>query len=130
MIPVSLIYHFQSSTTEAGEFRPARYQVIYFFSEQGFLEESMLKEMSKAIPEADHDLLTFLSLDDLKAFALRVAQELSLAEIRLISVQDYNIGLDGAKDLPSFKGIFGQYGELVINEQAVKKKGFFEKLFS
>ena len=130
MIPVSLIYHFQSSTTEAGEFRPARYQVIYFFSEQGFLEESMLKEMSKAIPEADHDLLTFLSLDDLKAFALRVAQELSLPEIRLISVQDYNIGLDGAKDLPSFKGIFGQYGELVINEQAVKKKGFFEKLFS
>lgn len=127
---LSLIYHFQSSHNQDGDFRPARYRVVYFFSEQGFLEEAFLREMSKTIPDADHQSLTFLSLDDLKEFALRVAQELTLPDVRLISVQDYNIGLDGAKDLASLKKVFQQFGDLIANENTSKKKSIFGKLFS
>lgn len=126
---LNLIYHFQTSQSRDEEFRPASYGVVHFFSGEGFVEGRLLKEMSKAVPEADHDNLTFLSLDDLKTFALRVAQEMSEKEVRLISVQDYNIGLDGAKDLLSFQSIFSKFGELVVNE-SVKKKGLFGKLFS
>ncbi len=127
---LNLVYHFQTSQNQDGDFRPASYGVVYFFSEEGFLEKSLLKEMSKTIPEADHEGLTFLNLDDLKSFALRVSQELSVREVRLISVQDYNIGLDGAKDLNTFRLLFEKYGELVINEDISKKKSFFGKLFS
>lgn len=127
---LNLIYHFQSSQNLDGDFRPASYKVIYFFSEQGFLDTKFMREMSKSVPDADHENVTFLNLDDLKAFALRVCQELQNSEVRLISVQDYNIGIDGAKDLKSFQSIFGNYGELVVNEEAPKKKGLLGKLFS
>ncbi len=127
---LSLIYHFQSSQNQDGDFKPSRYKVVYFFSEQGFLEDSFMREMSKTIPDADHFGLTFLSLDDLKGFALRVAQELNSPEVRLISVQDYNIGLDGARDLASLKNVFSQFGDLVMNENNSRKKGFFGKLFT
>lgn len=126
---LNLIYHFHTSQNQDGDFKPASYGVVYFFSEQGFLEKDLLKEMSKTVPEADHDNLTFLNLDDLKTFALRVCQETSEKEVRLMSVQDYNIGLDGAKDLKSFQTVFSKYGEVVVNESA-KKKGLFGKLFS
>lgn len=126
---LNLIYHFHTSQNQDGDFKPASYGVVYFFSEQGFLEKDLLKEMSNTVPEADHDNLTFLNLDDLKTFALRVCQETSEKEVRLMSVQDYNIGLDGAKDLKSFQTVFSKYGEVVVNESA-KKKGLFGKLFS
>ncbi len=127
---INLIYHFQSSQNQDGEFQPARYKVVYFFSEQGFLEKEMLIELSKTIPEANHQQLTFLSLDDLKSFAQRVSEELGANEVRMISVQDYNIGIDGAKDKASFQSIFTKFGEALINEQAVKKKGLLSRFFS
>ncbi len=127
---LNLIYHFQTSQNQDGDFRPASYRVVYFFSEEGFLEKELLQEMAKSVPGSDFHELTFLNLDDLKAFALRVCLEVSMPEVRLLSVQDYNIGLDGAKDLSSFKGIFQKYGEKIINEAAQKKKGLFGKLFS
>lgn len=127
----TLIYHFQSSQSQDGHFRPASYRMVYFFDEQGFLDLVQLKELAKSIPEANHELLTFLSLDDLKAFALRVSQELKVPEVRLLSVQDYNIGVDGAKDLQSYQAVFGKYGEAVINEDAPKKKsGLLGRFFS
>lgn len=126
---LNLIYHFQTSQNKNEDFRPATYGVVYFFSEEGFLEKPLLREMSKTVPDADHNNLTFLNLDDLKAFALRVCQEQGAREVRLLSVQDYNIGLDGAKDLATFNAIFKKYGESVINETA-RKKGLFSKFFS
>lgn len=126
---LNLIYHFQASQNREGDFKPASYGVLYFFSDEGFLDQKLLRELSKTVPEADHEKLTFLNLDDLKTFALRVSEELSSREVRMISVQDYNIGLDGARDLNSYKAIFSRYGELIINE-TVKKKGLFGKLFS
>lgn len=126
---LNLIYHFQTSQNQNEEFTPARYCVVYFFSEQGFIDGELLKELSKSVPDADHQKLQFLNLDDLKAFALRVCQEAGESEVRLLSVQDYNIGLDGAKDLATFQSIFTKYGDVVVNESS-KKKGLFGKLFS
>lgn len=125
-----LIYHFQTSQNSEGDFKPARYKVVYFFSDEGFFEKGQLQELAKSVPDSRHTELTFLSLDDLRSFALRVAQEFQTSEVRLLSVQDYNIGIDGAKDLMGFKTIFSQYGESVVNEEAKKKKGFLGKFFS
>lgn len=127
---LNLIYHFRTSENQDGDFKPASYRVVYFFSEEGFLEKELLQEMAKSVPGSDFLELTFLNLDDLKAFALRVSVELNASDVRLLSVQDYNIGLDGAKDLASFQALFQKYGEKIINEAAQKKKGLFGKLFS
>lgn len=127
---LTLIYHFQSSQNQDQEFRPASYRVIYFFNDEGFVEQATLVELLKAFPEAGADGMTFLNLDDLKAFALRVGQELQSPQVKLISVQDYNIGLDGAKDLTSYRELFSKYGEALMSETVVKKKGLLGKIFS
>lgn len=127
---LNLIYHFQTSQNQEQEFKPASYGVVYFFNEESFLDQEFLREMSKSVPEADHVDLKFLNLDELKSFALRVCQELGEREVRLISVQDYNIGLDGAKDCSSFLAIFTKYGEVLVNESAARKKGLLGKFFS
>lgn len=126
---LTLIYHFQSSQNQDEDFKPASYRMVYFFNEEGFIDSALILELLKAFPDSNFQDKTFLNLDDLKAFAHRVAQELGSPQVRLISVQDYNIGIDGAKDLKTFRDVFSKYGEVLINEQA-KKKGLFGKFFS
>jgi hypothetical protein len=62
-------------------------------------------------------------------FALRVSQETESSEVRLMSVLDYNIGLDGSRDREGFLSILSKFGEVLTNGQA-KKKGFLGKLFN
>lgn len=130
MSGLTLIYHFQSSQNHDEDFRPASYRMAYFFRDEGFIEPRILLELLKAFPDSNFQDKTFLNLDDLKAFALRVAEELAEPEVRLISVQDYNIGIDGARDLKTFKELFSKYGEGIVNEGVVKKKSLFGKIFS
>lgn len=127
---LNLIYHFQSSHNPSEEFTPASYRMLYFFDDQSFVDSAVILELLKAFPDSDFQDKTFLTLDDLKAFSLRVAEEIGAPQVRLISVQDYNIGIDGAKDLKSYREIFSKYGETVMNEQVSKKKGLFGKFFS
>jgi hypothetical protein len=127
---LNLIYHFHSSQNQDGDFRPARYKVVYFFSPTEFLEEAFLHEMAKSIPDADHGNLTFMSLDDIKAFALRVCEELHIEQARLVSVLDYNIALDGSKDRESLQKTLSNFGDVVGTEAPKRTKGFLSKLFS
>jgi hypothetical protein len=130
MKDLTLVYHFQASQNSSENFQPARYRVVFFFSGTGFLDHKLMQELAKSVPDANHAELTFLNLDDLKAFASRVSQELRASQVRLLSVQDYNIGMDGAKDVESFRQIFQKFGELLVEEVETKKKGFLGKLFS
>lgn len=125
-----LIYFFRSSQKQNEDWTPARYKVVHFFGDSGFVPEEKLRELAKADPNADYAELTFLSLDDLKSFASRVAEDLGGESVRLLSVQDYNIGLDGARDMRELKEIFVKYGETVEGTPPLKKKGLFGKLFS
>jgi hypothetical protein len=127
---LTLIYHFQSSQNQDEDFTPASYKIVYFFNQDGFIDSKIILELLKAFPDSDYQQKSFLNLDDLKAFALRVAEEVEAQQVRLISVQDYNIGVDGAKDLKTYRELFGKYGEALINDQVTKKKGLFGKFFS
>ncbi|MBA2403445.1 MAG: hypothetical protein H0V66_01630 [Bdellovibrionales bacterium] len=129
MSSLTLIYHFQSSQNHGEDFQPASYKMVYFFNDEGFVDSKVLLELLKAYPDSNYQDKIFLNLDDLKAYAQRVAEELGAPQVRLISVQDYNIGIDGAKDIKSYKELFNKYGEALINEQAAKKKGLFGKIF-
>lgn len=125
-----LIYFFQSSQNQNESWTPARYKVVHFFSDEGFVREEKLRELAKSDPNADFTDLTFLSLDDLKSFAERVSGDMGGESVRLLSVQDYNIGLDGARDLKELKEIFVKFGETVQGSSPSKKKGLFGKFFN
>ncbi len=125
-----LIYFFQSSQNQNESWTPARYKVVHFFGDEGFIPEMTLREFAKSDPHADSTDLTFLSLDDLKSFANRVAEDLGSESVRLLSVQDYNIGLDGARDNQELKEIFVKYGETVQTAAPSKKRSLFGKLFN
>ena len=126
---LAVIYHFQSSQDEMGEFSPAQYQVVYCFSGVGFVPGNLLKEALQSIPENSSSDLTFQTLDELKSFSLKLAQILDEDEVRLISVQDLNIGIDGARDLMSFRQIFMGFGESLKLEGAARKKNFLSRFF-
>ncbi len=125
-----LIYFFQSSQNQNESWTPARYKVVHFFGDNGFISEERMREIAKTDPHADLSDLTFLSLDDLKAFASRMSDDVGGENIRLLSVQDYNIGLDGARDLKELREVFVKYGETMEVSSPQKKKGLFGKLFS
>jgi hypothetical protein len=127
---LNLIYHFQSFHGPDEEFKPASYRILYFFDEEGFVDPKVILDLLKAFPDSDFKDKTFLNLDDLKAFVMRTAEHLEVSQVRLISVQDYNIGIDGARDLKSYRELFNKYGEALINQQSAKKKGLFGKFFS
>jgi hypothetical protein len=127
---IHLIYHFQASHRQNEEFRGASYKIISSFNEAGMIDPVHMLEILKSFPLSNVQEGTFLSLDELKAFASRVGEEFQASEVRLISVQDYNIGVDGAKDIKSFREIFSKYGELILSQSQSKKKNFFGKLFS
>lgn len=124
-----LIYNFLASQNQNEEFTPAKYGVVYFFSDEGFLPRDLQIEMAKSVPEANYNELSFLSLDDLKKFALRTAEEVESDQVRLLSVQDFNIGVDGSKGIKSFQNIFQKFGDVIQNPNAKKKKGIFGKFF-
>jgi hypothetical protein len=110
---LNIIYYFESSQNQNDEFRPAKYKILYAFDTNGMLE---IRD-------------TFNSLDDLKSFALELVQSKDGGEVRLISVQDYNVGVEGAKDRNSFRQIFSSFGEVVLDPTKSKKKGIFGNLF-
>jgi hypothetical protein len=97
-------------------FRPGGFYVIYCFSSEGLVDPG--------------GPLQFQTLEDLKQHALRLAQDHGLEEVRVISAQDFNIGVDGARDLASFRAIFTRFGEALGDGGGRRKKGLFGKLFS
>lgn len=84
---------------------------------------SSLQDLEK---RKQKDSLCFETLDELKNFTFFLLDELSIRKACLLSVQNYNIGLDGAKDKESFQELFEKYGEILQNEGA-KKKSLFSK---
>jgi hypothetical protein len=124
-----LIYHFETSQNKNDEFKPASYKILYIFNADGMIDDKRIAEFINANAESFSLDQSFSNLDDLKSFSLHLSQYFERNEVRLISVQDYNIGIDGAKDRHSFVQIFSNFGEVFVDESKPKKKGFFGNFF-
>jgi len=127
---LNLIYHFQSSQSLDDFFRPARYKVLYCFTDERLLDYNYLKELAKSIPDADFNDLSFLSLDELKEFSKRVMQELELSFGVLLSAQDYNVAIDAISKKSQFLDLFDSYGEKIKLELHLPKKKLLGKIFT
>jgi hypothetical protein len=125
-----LVYSFQASYSLNNNFHPAKYKVIYAFNERNHLDDNLLVELAKLVPESSYLDLNFLTLDDLKLYLLRVLEHLNFTQGYLISSQNYNIGLESIRKKEEFKTIFTQFGELVLREDRTPKKGLLSKIFT
>jgi len=125
-----LIYHFQSSYTLDEHFRPARYKVLYCFTDDQLIGIDELKELAKTVPDADFNDVSFLSLDELKQFTNRVMQHLELNTAVLLSAQDYNVAIDTILKRSQFIDLFDSYGEIIKLDIQVTKKKLLGKIFT
>lgn len=127
---LNLLYNFvEKKETHANSV--SFYKILHFFSEVGPISERTLDKVYENYPtENEFDGISFRSLDELGQFAVDVCIELSAPEIFILSVQDYNIGLDSCNDIRSFKEIFRRYGSCIANpHSSLKKKNLFSKIF-
>jgi hypothetical protein len=129
---LNILYKFVDTQDSNGN-NVSYYEILNFFSEVGVVTTATLKKVYdnyRPSGPVDKDCL-FSSLDQMGHFAIDICKEVSAPEVFLLSVQDYNIGLDSCNDIRSFKEIFRRYGTSIENpEGGHKKKNIFGKFFS
>lgn len=129
---LNLLYRFVEGETPEDTLG-SYYKIVQFFSEVGMVSAGVI---SKTYQNFDTDFrseneISFKTLDELGHFAIEICKELAAPEVFLLSVQDYNIGLDSCSDIRGFREIFRRYGTSVENpEGSHRRKNLFGKIFN
>jgi hypothetical protein len=130
-LSLNLVYRYETTMTEDGP--KAYYKIIYFFSEAGFITKSTLTSIYKKLVPlyTEREMLTFDDLELLGQFALKVCMELQAPEVFVLSVQDYNIGMESVRDVRAYKELFRRYGNCITNpELENERQSVFKRIFS
>lgn len=126
-LSLNLIYRYENIETESGV--NSVYRVVYFFSEAGFIDNEVVKNVYKTLG-LSFDEIIFENLDQLGEFALKVCVELQSPEVFVLSVQDYNTGMDSVRDIRNFREVFRRFGNCLTNpEQPFEKQSLFGSIF-
>lgn len=129
---LNLIYNFTHNAI--GEFPDlgGHYRVLYFFTEAGPVPLDLLAEVHQRLLKLPIEReAAFSSLDDLKDFAMGVCQALRAPEVFLLSVQDYNVGVEATRELRSFRELYRRYGLNLANPDVISRgPGLFGKFFN
>jgi hypothetical protein len=131
-LAINLIYHFGHDFDSEFPELAGRYRILYFFSEAGpVTTESQDTIYVKLFNRPATHPVAFTSLDDLKDFAMGVCQLVKAPEVFVLSVQDYNIGVEAARDVRAFREIYRRYGLNLSNPDIINRgPGLFGKFFS
>lgn len=125
-LSLNLIFsHAQISGTETD------FKVLYFFSDAGFVTKKMMEDILKTdYPGIDSSKIIFKSADDLGNFALKICRELKAPEVFLVPVTDFNLALEGVRDIRNFRDIYRRFGHMLVNPDFKKEKSsIFAKFF-
>jgi len=130
-LAINLIYHFGHDVDSEFPDLAGRYRILYFFSEAGPVSfESQEATYVKLFNRPATHPVTFTSLDDLKEFAMGVCQLVKAPEVFVLSVQDYNVGVEAARDVRAFREIYRRYGLNLSNPDIINRgPGLFGKFF-
>lgn len=100
-----------------------RLKVLYFFSDAGFVNPKTLEELGPVGMEFD-------SIEAMTNFSLKVCTELQAPEVFVLSVTDYNSGVEGTRDVRNFREIYRRFGHALVNPEFKREKtGLFSKFF-
>lgn len=125
--PLNLVFRHVAAANEAG----GLYEVVHFYSSAGPVPWGVLDEAGqKACGRALGTPPSVETLEELKAFALAVCQAVGAPEVFLVSVPDYNIGVESARDLRAFREIFRRYGVAIPNAEVIgRPQGLMGRFF-
>lgn len=129
---IKLIYHFGHDDDSEFPELTGRYRVLYFFSDAGPVDFSFQEEVySRLFNRPISKPVIFSSLDDLKEFAMGVCQLVRAPEVFVLSVQDYNVGAEAARDVRTYREIYRRYGLVLANPDVINRApGLFGKFFN
>lgn len=100
-----------------------RFKVLYFFSDAGFVNAKTLEDLGPVGLEFD-------SVEALSTFSIKVCTELQAPEVFVLSVVDYNSGVEGTRDVRNFREIYRRFGHVLENPEFKREKtGLFSKFF-
>ncbi len=104
------------------------YEVLYFFSDAGPVPaEAITTAMQELFQRPPSHPLSFAAHEELKDFALGVCQVMGSPEVSLLPVQDYNIGVEAARDRRAFRELFRRYGLNIPNPEVIQRPGSLMK---
>jgi hypothetical protein len=128
---LSMVYRFSGAPVEEGRELPGNYQVLYFFSGSGPVGHDVMEQVCQELfqrPLGTQPI--FRSLEELKDFALGVCQSLQSPEVSMLSVQDYNVGVEAAGDTRAFRELFRRYGLNIPNPDIISRTpGLLGRIF-
>lgn len=128
-LALNLIYRYESNE-DKGNLNSV-YRVVYFFSEAGMIARENLDRIFEEVTDnATFGSYIFSNLDKLGEFALKVCIDQQSPEVFVLSVQDYNTGMESVRDLRGFREVFRRFGNCLNNpDTSFEKTGIFFNLF-
>ncbi len=119
---INILYKFENNT----------YEIIQLFNEVGPVAKKIVDVVYGEFKKpGSEDGLYFSSIDEIGRFVVDVLAETDAPEGYILSIEDYNIGVDSCLDTEQFREIFRRYGTNVQNSEiGNKKKNMFTKFFN
>lgn len=131
-LSLNLIYKFAHEESTEFPDLSGRYTVLYFFSDAGPVPADVQEEVAQRVFGKSVGFpASFFSMDDLKDFAMSVTQHLRAPEVFVLSVQDYNVGVEATRDVRAFREIYRRYGLNLSNADIINRgPSLFGKFFT
>jgi hypothetical protein len=114
------------------KFEDNSYEIIQLFSENGPIPSKIITSVySEFKRPGSPDGLLLSSIDEIGRFVVDLLSETDSPEGYILSIEDYNIGVDSCLDTEQFREIFRRFGTNIQNpDSGNKKKNLFTKFFN
>lgn len=125
-----LLYKFSENKHTEMALGYATYKIVQLFNDLGKVKSAQIKQILNDFDVQDFENIQFKTKERLLQFAQALGDYLNNESIYLLSVNDFNIGIESCHDTQSFKQIFNRYGtELECDGKSSKSSGIFGKFF-
>lgn len=106
-------------------------EVLFMFNETGFIDSSESLDLYKRYFRNEDNLL-FRNLDELGEFIKKLIEEYRAPKAYIMSVEDYNAGLERAREKADYKELFMKVGTELDNPEYIdgSAKGLLGKIFT
>lgn len=123
---LSILYRHVNDDLEK---RMSYYKIVIFFSDNGSVTESEIREIRGE--NSENDPLVFETKNELMSFAYSSLIHFKIGHLFVLSNTDYNIGIDSTQDSSGMKEIFQRFGTEVklSSDDEKESKGFLGKFF-
>jgi hypothetical protein len=128
---IHILYRFSEEKGVEIADSSSKYRVLFLFNERGPLSKNNFKKVCEEYSiDTESEPIDFPTKEELLGFAHTLGSFLGSTSALLLSVNDFNIGIESCHDLQAFKEIFNRYGtNLPCNESQSSDKGIFSKFF-